>query len=422
MLNRKPSPEPNHQKLRSPKAVKAPLRKPRIDAIDGCRFTLVFPIVIAHFARFSTGNKTALRLLTQENVLVGGFFVISGYVSGYTSTLLGERKADEKKLAKPELFFWQRVMAYYPLHFLVLLILTPMFVWTERRFKTPWGETAFRAFLSYTMLQAWFPKEGEIWNQPTWFLSALTFANLTMPTMVLPRVAALSKSGLHKLFCGLTSISLLQKISCSEASAFHTQAVLAAPKYPLLWNLTRFHPFWATIEMIMGIAAARDIMLDTPEDKKKQHTNPALWLAAAFSTLFLRLTKYDFNDGIIRSALFVPLWTKFLTSIHRDCLSPNPRAMTRFMGSSLMAQLGSLAFPMFILHGPIGQIFYKKVIATKLWGQPMPNSFFPVYCLVCLITSHLVNEGFVKSKKVVAVAGDVAQWLASKTEGMLQDS
>ena len=53
---------------------------------------------------------------------------------------------------------------------------------------------AFRAFLNFSMLQAWFPKEAEIWNQPTWFLSALTFSNLTMPTLVLPNVANLSKN------------------------------------------------------------------------------------------------------------------------------------------------------------------------------------------------------------------------------------
>ena len=45
----------------------------------------------------------------QENVLVGGFFVISGYVSAYTSTKLGARGVEEKKVANPELFFWQRV-------------------------------------------------------------------------------------------------------------------------------------------------------------------------------------------------------------------------------------------------------------------------------------------------------------------------
>lgn len=35
--------------------------------------------------------------------------MISGYVSAYTSTKLGERGVEEKKVANPELFFWQRV-------------------------------------------------------------------------------------------------------------------------------------------------------------------------------------------------------------------------------------------------------------------------------------------------------------------------
>ena len=41
-----------------------------------------------------------------------------------------------------------------------------------------------------------------------------------------------------------------------------------------IWNLTRFHPFWALIEMTMGIVAARHVMLDTEEDKKKKPTLP----------------------------------------------------------------------------------------------------------------------------------------------------
>nr|AHH80639.1 acyltransferase family protein [Durinskia baltica] len=399
---------------------KAP-SKPRIDAIDGCRFALVLPIVIAHFARFSTDNKRLLKIMTQENVLVGGFFVISGYVAGYTATMLGEKKADMKKLAKPELFFWQKVMSYYPLHFVIASLFTPMWIWVERMYNTPWHMTAFRGFLSFSMLQAWFPKEGEIWNQPTWFLSALTFSNLTMPA-VLPRVAALGKGGLKKLFFALTAVSVLQKFSYSETARFHAHNITSKQQYPLIWNLTRFHPFWALIEMTMGIAAVREVMLDTPEDKKKSQVNPAVWFAAAYGTLLLRLSNaLDFNDGIIRSTLFVPLYTKFLTSVHRDCISENPSAITKFFGSKTMTTLGSLAFPMFILHGPIGQVLYKKAIAVKLWGKPMPNSFFPMYLLICLLCSHFVNEHFVKSKKVAQVAGKVAQWLASNTEGLLRD-
>lgn len=79
------------------------------------------------------------------------------------------------------------------------------------------------------------------------------------------------------------------------------------------------------------------------------------------------------------------------------------------------------AFPMFIVHGPVGQVFYKKVIAKKLWGKPMPHSFFPFYLAICLAISHFTNEYFVKNKKVGAFSGKVAQFLANWTEGMLRD-
>ncbi|CAK9113970.1 unnamed protein product [Durusdinium trenchii] len=413
---------PKPADVKDVKPVKA--SKPRIDCIDGCRFALVFPIVVAHFARFSTSNLTALKLLTQENVLVGGFFVISGYVSAYTTTKLGALGVEEKKVANPELFFWQRVMAYYPLHFVSSALFAPMFIWVERNFNATWKMIAFRAFLNFSMLQAWFPKEAEIWNQPTWFLSALTFSNLTMPTFVLPQVAQLTKNGLQKLFFALTGISLLQKVSYSETARFHSHhehPVDGKVMHPLIWNLTRFHPFWALMEMTMGIVAARHVMLDTEEEKKKPQSNP-LWLfLAAYASLGLRLTTFDFNDAIVRGVLFVPIFTKFLTAMHRDALSAQPSAITRFFGCKTMATLGSIAFPMFIVHGPVGQIFYKKAIAKKIWGKPMPHAFFPFYLAIVLGISHLVNEHFVKNKKVGAIAGKVAQTLAGWTEGMLRD-
>lgn len=76
---------------------------------------------------------------------------------------------------------------------------------------------------------------------------------------------------------------------------------------------------------------------------------------------------------------------------------------------------------MFIVHGPVGQVFYKKAISKKLWGNPMPHSFFPFYLAICLIISHFTNEYFVKNKKVGAISGKISQFLANLTEGMLRD-
>ena len=63
-------------------------------------------------------------------------------VSAYTTTKLGALGVEEKKVANPELFFWQRVMAYYPLHFLSSAIFAPMFIWVERNFNATWNMIA----------------------------------------------------------------------------------------------------------------------------------------------------------------------------------------------------------------------------------------------------------------------------------------
>ena len=129
--------------------VQREVSKPRIDCIDGCRFALVFPIVIAHFARLEpagsllvsllpvpacqvwhqqsdraeaahAGERACRRLLCHLGVRhspsITDLLILSrmvcafsrAQVSAYTSTKLGERKAEDKKLANPELFFWQR--------------------------------------------------------------------------------------------------------------------------------------------------------------------------------------------------------------------------------------------------------------------------------------------------------------------------
>ena len=173
----------------------------------------------------------------------------------------------------------------------------------SRWYNTPWTTSAFRAFLNFSMLQAavqvaklrretlqcFWPglvpqgsrdlesahlvpdpaKRATSFLRPlpatNRFLSALTFSNLTMPTLVLSQVAQLSKNGpsdhlppkigslaswilgdecrcqgLQKLFAALTGISLLQKacgfsgpqlcilnllplqVSYSETARFHS--------------------------------------------------------------------------------------------------------------------------------------------------------------------------------------------------------
>merc|ERR1719440_325258 len=155
-----------------------------------------------------------------------------------------------------------------------------MFIIGERWAKKTWRTISLHAVLNYTLLQAWFSSEAELWNPPTWFLSALTFANATMPTMVLPQVARLSKDGLSKLYQALTILSLLQKLSYSTSWKFFCEGNFQTKAPANRWNLTRFNPLWALFEITMGITAVRDVMLDKPDEVGKKATNP-LWFFLA---------------------------------------------------------------------------------------------------------------------------------------------
>jgi hypothetical protein len=88
---------------------------------------------------------------------------------------------------------------------------------TSHSFSTACTAAAYSGLLAHLLLlsalpvllcrpctQAWFPAHAEIWNAPTWFLSALTFAMLVLPH-VLPAIAAMRKKGLKLLLVRLSS-------------------------------------------------------------------------------------------------------------------------------------------------------------------------------------------------------------------------
>jgi hypothetical protein len=108
----------------------APKKKPRIDAFDSLRFFLIAYIASGHFIHTATRNPIVLSLISQINVVVGAFFVLSGYVAAYTTTELGERKYNAARLDNPVQFAVSRIMGFWPLHMLVLLVFSPMFFWS----------------------------------------------------------------------------------------------------------------------------------------------------------------------------------------------------------------------------------------------------------------------------------------------------
>jgi len=400
-------------------------KKVRITAFDSIRFFLIAYIVCGHFISFAAPSPFVLKAISQINVVVGAFFALSGYVAAYTTTENAERAASPKLLSTPApKWILQRVFGYYPLHLLVLLIFSPMFLFSDVTFSG-WPTAIWHGFLSAGMFQAWFPMHAEVWNAPTWFLSALTFAMAALP-FALPVLAKQSKAQLQRTGLVLFFVGLLPKLGyCYDHQAWGLLEGAMSPKAMpnlAIFNVQRFNPFYALIEVLLGAVACRMVMLDGAEgEEKAPKTNvlsTALPLLGMVAVIVLRaMGVLQLSDLLTRALVFIPLFLSFLMSAHRASVLPEVKdGVVKFLSSKFLVALGNLAFPIFVVHGPLGQLFYKKVIATKLFGGTMlavfGPQFFYVYLATVMFAAWVLQKAFLTNKQVGSLSGKVVEKLS----------
>ena len=139
----------------APASPVAKKKRPFIPALDSTRFFLISYIAVGHFIACCTKDAFTLRLLSQVNVVVGAFFVLSGYVVAYTCTELGKYEASPRIKPAPA-FILSRVMGYYPLYLLAQIAFAWVFAYADVLYNGPVA-TAWHALITFTLTQAWFP-------------------------------------------------------------------------------------------------------------------------------------------------------------------------------------------------------------------------------------------------------------------------
>merc|ERR550537_1192634 len=102
---------------------------------------------------------------------------------------------------------------------------------------------------------------------------------------------------------------------------------------------------------------------------------------------------------IVRPCIFMPLFMLFLMGLHRASLPDRVTdPLAKFMALKPLTWLGGLSFPIFVVHGPLGQLFYKKAIAKRLFGGTMNKVcgpwFFWVYITIVIAAAFLLNKYF----------------------------
>ena len=402
-----------------------PVKKMRITAFDSMRFVLCVMIVFGHFIMFANPSIFWLKFFSQHNTVpVAAFFLLGGYVSAYTSTEQGVREPSAKLVNTPKpQWILSRVFGYYPLHLVTLLLFSPMFIYTSLKYSGPWT-TAWHGFLSATLTQAWFPMTAEIWNAPTWYLSALTFATAVMP-YALPYIAKQDKKQLRKTAFWLWLTTTLPKFAyCHDLNVWRLAEGITPPKsHPnmALFNTQRFSPLYMVSEILLGAVACRLVMLDgtSSDEKEKAPKVNALSTLVPLATLLgvmcVRAAGIvEVNDLLTRAVVVVPLGLRLFMGVHRSAVQGSKDPLTSLLSNKVLVWLGNLAFPIYIVHGPIGQVFYKKAVATQLWGKVLKGpEFFALYLGVTAFSAFLLQKLFLQNKSVQKASKKTVDKLAS---------
>lgn len=371
---------------------------------------------------FANPSDFWFKFVSQHNASVGAFFALSGYVAAYTSTEIGQRAPSSKLTTMPsQKWILSRIFGYYPLHLFVLLLFSPMFVFVDMKYNG-WHKTVWNAFLSVTLTQAWFPSSAEIWNAPTWYLSALNWITACLPFSLVP-LSKMTKPQLRKTAFWLFAIYVLPKIGywCDFNTLGLWEGITAPKAHPnySVFNVLRFSPLFLVAEVLLGAVACRLVMLDNAVDEENAPRTNALStlipLALMLGGVYARAANMvpPMSDLLFRSCYFVPLFVRFLMAAHRNTVRNVSDSVVSLLSQKWLVALGNLSFPIYIVHGPIGQVFYKKIVATQVFGTvlkgPQP---FVTYLFVTLGAAWLLQKGFLQSKSVQEASAKAANALS----------
>ena len=172
------------------------------------------------------------------------------------------------------------------------------------------------------------------------------------------------------------------------------------------FNAQRFSPVFAVAEVLLGVIACRIVMLDgTSPDKKKRQTNalstivPLMFMVGLIAARAYGLL--EVSDLLFRAVAFVPLFLRFLMAAHRNTVANVRDPIVSFLNNPLLLAFGGLTFPIFIVHGPVGQLFYKKLIAKKLFGDVLLGpANFGLYLLSVVSLAWVLQKAVLQNKTI----------------------
>lgn len=371
-------------------------------ALNWLRFVLAIYLVFFHTLLVyyrpiqDTWFASALGL---GNLATSVFFVLSGFLLTHAYVVMKNGRDINKRN-----FLIARFSTLYPLHVVgLLLAIGPIAVTLFSRGGIPVAVAPFSSAtrvleqwevllalgMSLTLTNAWNPLY-QVFNGPSWSLSALGFYYLLFPAIALkayrmksPRTA-LVVLGILFLIPGVTA-DLLHRSDLVTQGLLSTNPIIRLPLF--------------VAGIVLSVMFARSTTSGTP---KQWFLGGSLIVATVVLATILR--HHDIRMHFMRNGLYYPASLAIIWLC--ACARPTRHERLRYWGD----RLGAAALPLFLLHIPIFALFRKaEQVFTALPSAPggvgsvmaaardaeQSLLFYPLYLVVLVAICIVVQERFV---------------------------
>src|SRR2546422_4392241 len=158
------------------------MRKVELSGLTGIRFYAALPVYLAHVTvipgmEASTGESLFFNLGVGS---VSLFFVLSGFILTYN---YADVFRDGVSAAGYKRFVWDRLTKIYPVHFLTLLLVLPIAIFSPH-LPLDWRAVPFHLLLLQCFWPSSTPAFSGYLNVPSWSISCEWFFYLLAPVVM----------------------------------------------------------------------------------------------------------------------------------------------------------------------------------------------------------------------------------------------
>lgn len=293
-----------------------------INQITFTRFLAAMAIVVYHYGTgiFPFSVPALNFLMTQANVGVSYFFILSGFIMVVAYGNKNHISATE--------YMKNRVARIYPL---VVLSVLPYFAIAIKAERVSFTDV----LLNFTNLQAWIPGKATAGNYPLWSVSVEFFFYLCFPYLY---NFIYSKKSLTGIIIG--AIALLVVAVGVQHYLLYTDSTTAYMSKEAVFDFIYYFPLLHLPQFIIGNAAG--FFYRKYSGGKRNYDVPVLMMAILF-IVALKYPVLNYHNGVL-AIVFVP-FIYFLAA--------NTGYITQILSNRYLVFLGEISFAIYVLQAPV---------------------------------------------------------------------